>query len=436
MRAPNPIPEAARALDGTRPRPAGGAGPGAALAGAVARGRELGGGFQELGGKLVAYYLVRLRAQPAAARGERDLASLVAETYRRDPKHVAFLLERLCYDYFKGLRRGGRAGRAGRAGRSGRAAGLPRHLLDGQEAGRALPEESLILLHAGLGMALTEILLFPLPAGSPAPVFAAALDSFVAQVEANARPELAPVAFESLGLMVRRFFPGIHVPVEACLQNRDASLAAYYWHGAGRGIYFLPSLFHPFPGTARRGLEICRREPLEPRHRLDALAGFCFASTMINLRHPELVARLLLHLDPGEIEALASGVAGALLTRHHTSPDQPAARDFLRPLAADPSGRGAGPEAGSEGRPAADLASLWENAVRRPCLAVLDRAYPLLRARGELASLARHCPLGSLPTSAMPGTPATSASQEAAEGPGLFGAPEVPERPEMPEMMG
>jgi hypothetical protein len=380
MRAPSRIHEAAQALGDTRPRHAGGSWPGTALAQTVARGWELGAGLRELQGKLVAYYLVRLRAQPRAARGDRDLASLVAETYRRDPKHTAFLLERLCYDFVKGHRRSGRAVRSEE---------FPRHLLDGSEAARALPEESLILLHAGLGMALTEILLLPLPPGSPAPVFAAALDSFAAQVEANARPEFAAVAFESLGLIVRRFIPRIHAPVEACLRARDSRLAAYYWHGAGRGIYFLPALFHPFPGTARRGVEICRREPLEAHHRLDALAGFCFASTMINLRHPELVARLLPYLGPGEVEALASGVAGALLTRHHTSPDQPGVRVFLRPLAGDLTGRGAGP--------AADLAGLWEEAVRKPCLAALDHAYPLLRARGELARLARHCPLGSLP---------------------------------------
>ena len=403
MRAPSRILEAAPALGDTRPRHAGGSWPGTALAQAVARGWELGAGLRELQGKLVAYYLVRLRAQPRAARGDRDLASLVAETYRRDPKHTAFLLERLCYDFVKGLRRPGRAGHAARSEE------IPRHLLDGSEAARALPEQSLILLHAGMGMALTEILLLPLPPGSPAPALAAALDSFAAQVEANARPEFAAVAFESLGLIVRRFIPRMHAPVEACLRARDARLAAYYWHGAGRAIYFLPALFHPFPGTARRGLEICRREPLEAHHRLDALAGFCFASTMINLRHPELVARLLPYLDPGEIEALASGVAGALLTRHHTSPDQPGVREFLRPIAAELIGReaghGSGHEAGHEagrgaGRgagPAADLAGLWEEAVRKPCLAALDHAYPLLRARGELARLARHCPLGSLP---------------------------------------
>jgi hypothetical protein len=266
---------------------------------------------------------------------------------------------------------------------------MPRHLLDGQGAA-ALPEQSLILLHAGLGMALTEILMLPLHPDARAATFDAALDRFAEQVEANARPAFAAVAFEALGLMVRRFIPRLHGPVEARLRARDARLAAYYWHGAGRAIYFLPVLFNPFPGTARRGLEICRREPLEPQHRLDALAGFCFASTMINLRHPELVARLLPFLGPGEIEALASGVAGALMTRHHTSPDEGGVREFLRPIAEDLAGPGAGP--------AADfLADLWEEEVRKPCAEALERSYPLLRARGELASLARHRPLGSLP---------------------------------------
>src|SRR5216683_2111419 len=100
MGTPGRIHEAAPALGGTRPRHAGGSWPGAAVA---ARGRKLGAGVREFGGKLVAYYLVRLRAQPRAVRGEGDLASLVAETYRRDPKHTAFLLERLCYDYVMGL---------------------------------------------------------------------------------------------------------------------------------------------------------------------------------------------------------------------------------------------------------------------------------------------------------------------------------------------
>jgi hypothetical protein len=338
-------------------------------AAAPALGRELAAAGREFGSKLVAYYLVRWRRQRRATRGGHDLAALVVETYRRDPKHTAFLLERLCYDFVTGRWRAGEE---------------PRRLLDG-EAARSLPEESLILLHAGLGMALTEILLGPLDPASPAAAFDAALDRFAGLLEVNARPEYAAVACESLGLIVRRFLPRLHRPVEARLRARDAGLAARYWHGAGRAIYFLPSYFLPLPGMGRRGLQVCRREPRQASHRLDAIAGFAFASTMINLRRPELVAGLLRHLEPGETEALASGVAGALLTRHHTCPDAPEVRAFLRPVAV--------PWAGTDGRSPAEI---WDIAVREPCAEALDRAYPLLRARGELAMLARHQPLGTL----------------------------------------
>ncbi|HLX09812.1 MAG TPA: hypothetical protein VKY89_18295 [Thermoanaerobaculia bacterium] len=332
-------------------------------------GAELAAGCRELAAKFVAYYLVRLRPHWRAASGRGELTALVAATCRRDPEHAAFLLEGLCYEYVR---------RALRARRQ------LVHLLDG-EAAAALPERSLILLHVGLGMALTEVLIRPLRPRGQAAAVDGALDRFAALVAANARPEYAPVCFESLGLMVRRFMPHLHVAVEERLRVREPGAAAGYWHGAGRGIYFLASLCHPFPGTARRGLAICRREPPLPGLRLDAIAGFAFASTMINLRQPELVARLLLHVEPEEIEAVASGVAGALMTRYHTRPEATEVRDFLRPVAA--------PWPGELG---ARLAALWDGAVRMPATAAMDRAYPLLRARGELASFARHRPLGTV----------------------------------------
>jgi hypothetical protein len=344
-------------------------------------GRELVAGRRELGAKVVAYYLVRMRAQRRAARSGRELADLVAEIWRRDPKHTAFVLERLCYDFVK-VRW---------------PAGEPRHLLAGAAAGR-LPERSLILLHAGLGMALSDRLLGPLRSGSSPAGCDAVLDRFCGLVAANARPEFAPVVFESLGLMVRRFLPRLHGAVEGRLRARDPRLAAFYWHGAGRAIYFLPGFFHPFPGAVRRGIEICRREPPAASHRLDALAGYCFAATMINLRHPDLVARLLRHCEPPEVEALASGVAGALMTRRHTCPEDPAVGAFLRPLVAPRHPAAAlaataGPAGAMAGAP---LSETWDREVRWPCAEALDHAYPLLRARGELATLACHRPLGTL----------------------------------------
>ena len=331
--------------------------------------RELSAGLQELGSKLVAYYLVRIHPQPRALRGRRDLTSLVAGAYRRDPGHTAFLLERLCYDFVK---------RFWRAGEE------PRQLLCGEEA-RWLPEQSQILLHTGLGMALAKRLLGPLRPDSPDAAFDLALDHFSGLVKDNSRPEFAPVAFEAMGLMVRRFLPRLHGPVEARLRARDALLTANYWHGAGRAIYFLRELFHPFPGAIPRGLETCRREPAEAHLELDALAGFCFASTMINLHRPQLVARLLPHLGPREAEAMASGVAGALMTRHHTCPYELGVREFLRPIAERQLGVAGGGHAAA-----------WESLVRRPCTEALARAYPLLRARGQLATLARYRPLGEL----------------------------------------
>ncbi|HYL05336.1 MAG TPA: hypothetical protein VE075_04820, partial [Thermoanaerobaculia bacterium] len=353
MRSARPY-EAVRAITGKQSLDAAGSWPAPPARGFA---RELAAGFQEFGGKLTAYYLVRIRAQRQAARGTGDLASLVAGVYRREPRHTAFLLERLCYDF---VRRFWRAGTE------------PRRLLDGAEA-RHLPAESLILLHAGLGMALAEHLLRPLRPDSSEAAFDAALGRFAELVSDNARPELAPVTCEAMGLMVRRFLPGLHAAVAARMRARDPGLAAYYWHGAGRAIYFLARLFHPFPGSPRKGLEICRREPPEPRYRLDALAGYCFASTMINLRHPEVVAGLLPHLAAGEAEPLASGVTAALITRDYTCPGEPAVRRFLRPSAEISFAASAG-----------ELAAAWEEVVRRPGAEAMDRLYPWLRARGKL----------------------------------------------------
>lgn len=361
-------PPAQSAAIGAPPRAVGAGG--WTAAGAPARGRELVGGCRELAGKLLVYYLVRLRPQRRARRGTSDLASLVAEVYRRDPRHAVFLLERLCYDVVLGRWRAGDE---------------PRHLLDAGAAG-PLPDKSMILLHAGLGMALAEIHVCALAPGSSAAAIDGALERFAGQVRANARPELAAVAFEALGVMVRGLRARILAAVAARLQALDETLAAYFWHGAGRAIYFLPGLLVPVPGGAARGLAICRREPPLPGRRLDAIAGFCFASTMVNLRRPERVARLLPYLDREEVEALACGVAAALVTRHHTSPDEAAVRAFLRPLAARRGDLGAD----------RSVAALWDEAVRQPSAEVLDRAYPLLLARGELASLARHRPLAAV----------------------------------------
>jgi|HubBroStandDraft_3_1064219.scaffolds.fasta_scaffold47575_2 hypothetical protein len=340
---------------------------------------EMCDGVREVGAKLQVYYWVGLRSQrPALRRTGGDLPLLVAAAYRSDPWRTAFVLERMCYDLVLGVFRSG---------------AVPSRLLD--PPGGALPDESLVLLHAGLGMALARRLLGPLRPRAPGAALDSALDRFAGLVADNAQPAFAPVCFEALGLVARRFFPGLHRQVEARMRARGPELAAWYWHGAGRTTYFLPTLCHPFPGTARRGAAICRSEPPAAENRLDALSGFCFAAAMVNLPRPGLVARLLPHLAPGEVEALASGVAGALLARHHTCPHDPAVHAFLAWGQASPA-RGGARDAARGPAAAAGRSETWEREVIGPCREVLERAYPRLRARGELSLLARHQPLAAL----------------------------------------
>jgi hypothetical protein len=330
----------------------------------------LASGWQELRSKVAAYLLVRHGLQGARLSG-RPLPELVAAVYAREPGNAAFHLERLAFDWVRA-----RQAQRGDPGAE--------RLLAGP-AGAALPEKSLILLHSGMGMALAELLLGRLGPRSRAAAFDAAVRRFVAASNEGSLPGYEAVSLEALGLIVRRFLPSLRRGVEGALRGLDPELAGYYWHGAGRAIYFLPSLFFPLPGNVRRGLDFCRREPPDAERRLDALSGFFFAVTMINLGHPVVLETYLRHLDEsaGESAALASGAAACAITLHQTSPGHPALARFLdyRPS----------PAPGGTCRRA-----LWERWVGTPCREAVETLYPLLRARRQLALLARHQSLPAL----------------------------------------
>jgi hypothetical protein len=327
----------------------------------------------ELGNKLLAYWRVRVsggrRAQglPLPARVAAVLRAAPAA-----PSRAVFELEGVVFDQVRALWAAGSA---------------PQGLLSGAAAA-GFPEESLVLLHSGLGLALADRLLGPLGAiawGSPAAALQdvhavhavdTALGTFLELCRANARPAYLPVARESLGLFVRMFRPRLVGPVDAALRRVDPDLAAGFWHGAGRALYFRPA--HLLPGGLARAVHGSRREP-PAANRLDALAGLAFAVAMINLAHPRAVERLLALVEEGggegeatEGDAITSGAVGCLLARHHTTPGDPALRAFLAHRPADPYRREA-----------------WERRVSAPGAAALARLYGPLRERGRLGDFAR-----------------------------------------------
>lgn len=316
---------------------------------------------RELANKAAVYALVRLAGpgpRPAAGDAWEDL---VAAVYRRAPFSALFRLERLGHDL---------------AATAWRRNGPPRGLLSDQQAA-ALPASSLILLHGGMGLAFADRLVRGLPRRAPEAALAGALGRFVELCRACSRPGWAEPALEPLGVVMRVFRPRWTAAAGRLLGDVDPVARACYWHGVGRGIYFLPR--HFLPGSARRAVAACRREPPDAAARMDALDGLFFAAAMVNLRHPRVLEEALASAGEraDEEAAVAGGVTSAVLARARTTPGDPALSGLLAH------------------RPAPRLAALWERRVRGPVLYGLA-LLPLLEAHGLLPTLARHRHLPTL----------------------------------------
>ncbi len=270
-----------------------------------------------------------------------DLAPYVAKAYELDAYRAAWLVEGLGHDYVEtALTR----------------TDSPRGLLSGEEVA-SLPAISLPMLHGGLGLAFAEHGLASLAPASSAAAAQVALERFVDLCRTNSMDGHADSAIESLGLDARCFFPDLVPAVERGLEALgDPVLRRFFWHGAGRALYFVPVNFIPGYGSLWHAVAMAEREAPDEAARHAAQAGVSYAFTMVNLAQPAILESAL--RDRGQQlrgTAFADGVAAAIVMRHELTPDVPA----LRRLA--------------EHRPAAAAAKLWQEMVGDPCRRALDR---------------------------------------------------------------
>jgi hypothetical protein len=281
--------------------------------------------FRELGSKLRAYTLFR----GAGMAPERALA----RTARLNPWPRLFVLEGIGYAWGN--------------------AGCP----------PASSEESaLIPLTMGWGLALAGRSMRSARAGiTPGE----SLRSFAAACREFAPPGLSGAAFEGLGLVARLQWAR-SVPVLArALEEIDCELEACFWHGVGRGLYFLP---------AGRPLARALREPPHALGRANSLAGLAWAITLIGLPHPGVLDRFL-HRHSGRIEdadSFCQGIAAAALVWRRSAGQDALLQRFL----AYPS----------------QAPERWQAWVRRPCERALDERYPVLLRDGGWADLFRVMP--------------------------------------------
>ena len=179
----------------------------------------------------------------------------------------------------------------------------------------------LVLLHAGLGLALAESVLSSMDERESA--CSQLVEQFSKLCQQTALPSYEGVAFEALGFIAQALYPSLIEKIDQCLSANE-DLLAYFWHGVGRGIYFSPENAFPFHSAPWRAVEMYLRQTPHELARQNAMAGLAWALIATNLSQPEIVASFLKH-QAMEVRAnigFVSGVASAAIFWREVCPGE------------------------------------------------------------------------------------------------------------------
>jgi|RhiMetdeSRZDD1v2_1073273.scaffolds.fasta_scaffold04093_10 hypothetical protein len=260
--------------------------------------------------------------------------------------------------------------------------GTPHHLLMADQVS-ALPPYSLVPLHTGMGLSLADRLLATVQSQGSDAATGRMLQQFIALCQHNSRVGYTRAVIEALGLVTRLRCPELIPIVDRQLSSIDPDLVGYFWHGVGRGLYFLPLNALPCASSNWRAVEMAQGEAPHALGRLNALAGLAWAVTLVNIRHPEILEAFLhQHAHAlSENDACANGVSSALMMWYDMQGDDPYLRAFCRYQ----------PDATVPG-----LVQLWNSQVRGPCQEALQSYYGVLKAWHSLDEVFRYQPLAVL----------------------------------------
>lgn len=237
----------------------------------------------------------------------------------------------------------------------------------GRSLPRAVPAVAAVPLHTGLGLALGVRAVEEVDQGkSPRE----AVQDFAALCAEAARPGFAGAAFEGLGLAARTLRPGLVPELGRALDNLGSDLAARFWHGLGRALFFVPTNVVPWGSPSGRAMDKAQREPPHDLGRRNVIAGLAWAITLVDLRQPELLDNFLhRHADAPEPDALTHGIVSAVLVWAGASGRDALLDRFLAHRSETP--------------------GLWLTRVRRPSEEALATRLPALRRDGRWEDLFR-----------------------------------------------
>lgn len=262
----------------------------------------------ELFHKSQVYLLVRRASRTGArARSLRGFEELLRRVCELQPRHAPWVLEGLSHGYV-----------------ASQLATLPPDAApEGLLTDAEIPASSLVMVHLGLGMALGEHVFAGIRRDDAVGV-RRAVSRYIGLCRANAAPGEFDASVESLGLVLRCFFPDLVPAVGRTVRSFDTEelpLSDYFWHGVGRAIYFLPLHLLPGYGTIHASLRRLERETPGPSSGAHGRSGIACAATMVNLGQPLVLERFVVRHPEAVDRHFIEGVASSVRLRLTTTPE-------------------------------------------------------------------------------------------------------------------
>ena len=146
--------------------------------------------------------------------------------------------------------------------------------------GLALPDKAQLMMHAGMGITFAKDAIDELTPWSSETRVKAALRRFLHLVRKNSMLGYEGAALESLGLVTQTWYAQLVPVITDQLLALDADATEFFWHGAGRAMYFSP--MYMLPGLSP--WDAADREPPDDTARRNARAGVAWAFTIVNVR--------------------------------------------------------------------------------------------------------------------------------------------------------
>ncbi|HEV8132789.1 MAG TPA: hypothetical protein VGQ81_16200 [Acidobacteriota bacterium] len=296
--------------------------------------------------------------------GEFPLAELVQKAYDLGPYPDLWAVEGLGHDYADSVRRGGKP---------------IRNILTSENA-RVLPAKSLTMLHAGIGLSFAQHLLETVTPYSPESKIRDMLREFITLCDENSQKGYVGAAYESLGLVTRTLHAQMVPVVDKQLSEIAPEVLGYFWHGAGRALYFLPIYIVPGMLSPWRAID---REPPHDVGRLNARAGLAWATALVNIRQPQIMENVVrYHGDQlSENDAFSNGVSSSLIMSWDITPGEVYITDFCQ-YQPDPSDQ--------------HLVELWNRLVKGPAENAVQRYHRVLQQYNRLEEVFHYQNLAEL----------------------------------------